>query len=161
MKSGKIFKIVIAIALCEAVGGIGAILTGPVGADAWYQGLNRSVLNPPNWVFSVVWTLLFALMGVAAYLIWEKKSHDKTRSADAALEVLVMQMVLNILWSILFFVLHDPIAALCEMFALWLAIAWLVCRASLVSRLAGWLLLPYLLWVSFAIYLNYSIVLLN
>ncbi len=146
-----IIQIIIAIAACELAGAVGAIFTAPA-IGGWYAGLQKAALNPPSWVFAPVWTILFALMGVATFLVWRKKG---------SLLIFVAQFALNILWSILFFGLHAPWLALIDIVALWLAIGFTVLSFRKVSPAAAWLMVPYLLWVTFASYLNYSVAVLN
>lgn len=154
----KIVRAVLFVLACELVGGIGALVTTP-SIGAWYAGLIKAPLNPPGWVFGPVWTILFALMGVAASLIWEKGI--KNKAVSLALKFFIFQLALNALWSILFFGLHRPLLALLDIIVLLAAIAWTTWRFWKISRPAGSLMLSYLLWVSFAIYLNYSVVVLN
>jgi len=113
------------------------------------------VLTPPSWVFGPAWATLFALMGISAFLIW-RKGLDR-RDVKIALGIFMGQLVLNTLWSIIFFGLHNPGAAFIEIIFLWLAIVITIVVFYKVSIPAAYLLLPYILWVSFAGYLNYSI----
>jgi translocator protein len=154
----KFFGAVLAVAICELAGGIGAIFTMPA-VGGWYAGLVKPALNPPGWIFAPVWTTLFALMGVAAFLIFQKRI--KNKAVKTALQIFVLQLALNVLWSILFFGLQKPLSAFIDIIALWLAIAWTIFAFRKIYRPAAWLLVPYLLWVSFAAYLNYAIVILN
>ncbi|MDD5251171.1 MAG: tryptophan-rich sensory protein [Patescibacteria group bacterium] len=151
-------KLLIAVVVSELAGVIGAVFTTP-SIPTWYAGLVKPALNPPNWVFGPVWTTLFLLMGVAAFLIWRQGM--KRQDVRHALEIFGIQLLLNTLWSIIFFGLHDPGAALIDIAALWVAIMGTMVLFHRVSKLAAWLLLPYILWVSFAGYLNYSIWTLN
>lgn len=154
----SIFQALLAIVICELVGSIGSIFTAPAIPN-WYSGLVRSPLNPPSWVFAPVWTTLFALMGLAAYLVWR---HGWSASGvKAALVLFAVQLALNVLWSVLFFGLHNPGAALIEIFILLAAIVVTTIYFFRVSSTAGVLMLPYILWVSFALYLNYSVWALN
>jgi len=153
----KVLGALLAIIVCELVGGIGAIFTTP-NIAVWYAGLVKGPLNPPAFVFGPVWTLLFALMGISVFLVWEKR---KEKIAALALALFVLQLFLNVLWSILFFGLHDPQAAMVEIIILWIAILGTTVLFQRISRPAARLMIPYILWVSFAAYLNYSIVILN
>jgi translocator protein len=117
----------------------------------WYAALAKPALTPPGWVFGPVWTLLYAMMGVAAWLVWKQGSPG---AAAGALTLFFLQLGLNTLWSYLFFGLKSPGLALLNIVALWLAILATLMAFSRHSRPAGHLLLPYLLWVSFALYLN-------
>lgn len=153
----RILGVIIAILACELAGGIGSIFTAPA-ISGWYAGLVRGPLNPPNWIFGPVWTSLFALMGVAVFLVWEKR---KSPGGKIALAFFLIQMVLNVLWSILFFGARSPLAAFVEIIFLWLAILGTIIAFKKISFAAALLLLPYLAWVSFAAYLNYYIMILN
>ncbi|MFZ1987651.1 MAG: TspO/MBR family protein [Minisyncoccia bacterium] len=153
------FKLTVAIVISELAGIIGSVFTTPSIAG-WYATLVKPALNPPAWVFGPVWTTLFALMGIAAFLVWEKGLGH--RDVKIALGIFAGQLVLNTLWSIIFFGLHSPGGALVEIvFLLWLAILATIIAFYKISRPAAWLLVPYIAWVSFAAYLNFTIWLLN
>ncbi len=158
MKINNTFKLIITIVISELAGIIGSVFTTPSIAG-WYATLVKPALNPPAWVFGPVWTTLFALMGISAFLIW-KKGLDR-RDVKIALSIFIGQLVLNTLWSIIFFGLHSPGGALIEIVFLWLAILWTIIVFYKISRPAAYLLVPYILWVSFASYLNYAIWTLN
>ncbi|MEK7552140.1 MAG: TspO/MBR family protein [Patescibacteria group bacterium] len=176
MRINNFFKLIIAIAVSEVAGIIGAFFTTP-SIDGWYAGIVKPVLNPPAWIFGPVWTTLFALMGISLFLIWSsytKASEDKKKGIKVALVLFGIQLVLNTLWSIIFFGLHSPGGALIEIVFLWLAIFATIIAFAKISppsssiwttaghgKLAAWLLVPYILWVSFAMYLNYAIWSLN
>ncbi|KKR21574.1 MAG: TspO and MBR like protein [Parcubacteria group bacterium GW2011_GWE2_39_37] len=163
LSSGQTFKLIIAIVISELAGIIGSVFTTPSIAG-WYAGIVKPALNPPAWVFGPVWTTLFALMGIAAFLVWvsyAEASADKKKVIKVALILFGVQLVLNTLWSIIFFGLHNPGGALIEIVILWLAILATVIAFAKISKPAAWLLLPYILWVSFAMYLNYAIWALN
>ena len=158
MRVSRLFKLIIAIAISEAAGIVGAFFTTPSIAG-WYATLVRPALNPPSWVFGPVWTTLFALMGISAFLVW-RKGLDR-RDVKIALGIFIGQLVLNTLWSIIFFGLHSPGAAFVEIIFLWLAILATIVAFAKISKPAVWLLVPYILWVSFAGYLNLMIWMLN
>lgn len=145
----KIFKVVIAVAVSELAGIVGSIFTMPAIAG-WYAGLARPQLAPPNWVFGPVWTILFFLMGLAAGIIWIKKDYR-------ALTIFAIQLILNIAWSIIFFGLHSPGWAFVEIIFLWLAILATIIAFAKISKPSAWLLVPYIIWVTFASYLNFMI----
>jgi tryptophan-rich sensory protein len=147
------FKVAIAVLVSEMAGVIGSVFTMP-SITRWYAGLIRPELSPPNWVFGPVWTTLFFLMGLAAGIVWIKKGYR-------ALIVFAVQLVLNIIWSIIFFGLHSPGGAFIEIIFLWLAILATIIVFARVSKPAAWLLAPYLIWVTFASYLNFMIWSLN
>ncbi|QMU61008.1 MAG: tryptophan-rich sensory protein [Gammaproteobacteria bacterium] len=141
------------IGLCLFVGFVGSFFT----PGEWYLGMQKSSLTPPNIVFPIVWNILFILMGVAAWRIWGKREYG----LSIALLLFIVQLGLNILWSYLFFGIHRPDLALLEIIILWLAILSTVIIFFKTDKKAGVLMLPYLTWVSFAIYLNYSFVQMN
>jgi len=149
----NIFKIAVAVAVSELAGIIGSIFTMP-SIEGWYAGLVRPELSPPNWVFAPVWTTLFLLMGLAAGIIWIKKDYR-------GLAVFGLQLVLNIVWSVIFFGLRSPGGAFIEIFFLWLAILATIIVFAKTSKVAAWLLVPYIIWVTFASYLNFMIWSLN
>ena len=151
-------KLIVSILLAEAAGAAGALITAPAVAT-WYTTLNKPALNPPAWVFGPVWTTLYLLMGIAAFLVWRRWGSDPR--VKAALAVYLIQLFLNAIWSPVFFGLHAPGAALVVIALLWLAIVATMVKFHPISRAAAYLLIPYLLWVSFASYLNFSIWRLN
>lgn len=153
----NILKLIISLIIPQVAGGIGSFFTMSK-VPSWYAGLVRPSFNPPSWVFGPVWTALFLLMGYALYMVWRG---PKTQGQNIALIVFGVQMVLNTLWSILFFGLQSPGWALVEIVFLWLAILFTIILFWRLNRTAGILLLPYILWVSFAAFLNYSIWRLN
>lgn len=150
--------IVVAIAICELAGGIGAIFTTPSIAT-WYSTLVKPSFTPPSWLFGPVWTLLYALMGIAAFVVWNKGWNRP--DVRTAVYIFVFQLLLNIMWSVIFFGLHNPLAAFVNIIVLWVAILTTIISFGRISRTAMWLLLPYILWVSFAAVLNYSLWVLN
>ena len=154
----NLIKLLVAMAVPLAVGGLSGAMTARSVAT-WYPNLVKPSFNPPAWIFGPVWTLLYVLMGVAAYLVWRRGiDADGVR---VALIAFLIQLALNGLWSLLFFGLKSPALAFAEILLLWLAIGvtvWLFWR---VVPAAGALLLPYWAWVSFAAILNGSIWRLN
>ena len=154
----KLRQLAVAVAIPEAVGAMGALFTAQA-IPAWYSTLVKPALNPPAWIFGPVWTTLYALMGIAAFLVWREGT--QRRDVRVALGVFAAQLVLNAAWSVIFFGMHSPGVALADIALLWLAIVATMYAFARVSRAAAWLLAPYLLWVSFATYLNYSIWVLN
>ncbi len=155
MKSGSLLKFIIAIGVSELAGIVGSLFTAP-SIPVWYAALTKPALTPLAWVFGPVWTTLFVLMGAAAALVWMRMDLHGRR-AKFALALFGTQLVLNVLWSALFFGLHNPGAAFIEIIVLWLAILATLIAFAGVSRAAAWLLVPYLLWVGFAGYLNFAI----
>lgn len=158
MRFVMFLKLVTAIIVSELAGIIGSVFTVS-SVSSWYVILNKSPLNPPSAVFGPVWTTLYALMGIAAFLVWEKGLDRK--DVKQALGIFAFQLFLNTLWSIIFFGLHSPGGAFAEIIFLWLAILATIVAFYKISKGAAYLLLPYILWVSFAAYLNYSIWVLN
>ena len=151
-------RLIISLALPQLAGVVGSVFT--VSAiPTWYEGLAKPALNPPSWVFGPAWTTLYLLMGIAAFLVWRMGWERK--DVRAALGIFGVQLFLNAIWSIIFFGLKNPGWAFVEIIFLWLAIVATIIAFSKISRLAVWLLVPYILWVSFAGYLNYSIWTLN
>jgi len=143
------------IVFAQAAGIIGSLFTMSA-IDGWYATLIRPELAPPNWVFGPVWVTLYLLMGIAAFLVWRKD-----RRLNKALILFVLQLVLNSLWSIIFFGMQALGAAFVEIVFLWLAIIATIIAFQKISRTAAWLLVPYILWVSFAAYLNFAFWTLN
>ena len=128
----------------------------------WYSALVKPPLTPPDTLFGPVWTLLYALMATAAFLVWrEGRVQKKKRDVRRALIAFAVQLGLNLVWSPFFFGLQDPQLALIDILALLTAIVWTIILFRRVSIVAAWLLVPYLLWVSFATYLNTAIWWLN
>lgn len=145
------------VAFCELVGIVpGALTAGDVAG--WYQTLEQPGLTPPDWVFGPVWTALFAAMGVALHLVRERRD-SPTR--DRALGLFVLQLALNASWTLVFFGEHSIVGGLATIAGLWLAIVATAIAFWRESRLAAALLVPYLLWVTFAAYLNLEIWRLN
>ena len=181
MKYNNLVKFFISIIICELVGVVGAIFTTPE-INGWYKGLNKPFFNPPSWIFGPVWTTIFVLMGISLYLVWIKKWMPQNKinfigkkpwnklsqkllfgSWQKANIIIIFwtQIILNVLWSVIFFGLHSPGAAFFELSMLWFAILFLIINFYRVSKTAAWLLLPYILWVSFAGVLNFFIWILN
>ena len=147
-----------AIVLCEGAGGLGAVVTSRA-VTTWYPTLRKPAFNPPSGVFAPVWTLFYALMGVSLCLTWRRRPLDAR--AAPALRLFTLQLLLNALWSVIFFGLKSPRSAFIEIVVLWAAIILTIRAMYRVSRLGAVLLLPYLLWVSFAGLLNLAIWRLN
>ena len=158
MKARDILKLVVSIVACQCAGLVGSLFTAPA-IPTWYAALEKPAFTPPNWLFAPAWVTLYLLMGIAAFLVWRKGfGQDGIKSA---LVVFLAQLVLNALWSVVFFGLKSPVAGAVVIVILWVAILFTIYRFSRISRAAAWLLLPYILWVSFAAVLNLSIWVLN
>jgi benzodiazapine receptor len=158
MKKSDTLKLVVSILLCQLAGVIGGLFTAS-SVNLWYATLTKPSFNPPNWIFSPVWITLYALMGVALFLVWRQGL--QTDSVKSALIVFGLQLALNTLWSLLFFGLKMPFLALIEIVVLWSLILITLLKFKKISRLAGLLLIPYFLWVSFAAVLNFFLWYLN
>lgn len=151
-------KLAASIVVCELAGIIGSIFTSPA-IPTWYATLIKPSFQPPSWLFAPVWTILFILMGVAVFLVWRKGLEQ--RQVKIAIGVFIVQLILNTLWSIIFFGQQNPAGAFLEIIFLWIAIIATIFIFAKISRAAAWLLIPYILWVSFAGFLNYTIWQLN
>ena len=158
MKFNDITKLVITVVVSELAGVIGSFFTASA-IPSWYSTLQKPALNPPSWAFGPVWTTLYAMMGVAAWLVWTAGA--KRRKMHSALTIFGVQLFLNAIWSVIFFGLKNPGWAFVDIVLLWVAIVGTIYTFAQISRPAAWLLAPYLLWVSFAGYLNYSLWILN
>ena len=149
--------LILFIVVVYAAAGIGSLFTAQSVND-WYVALSKPSWNPPSWVFGPVWTVLYGMMGVAAWLVWLRR---REVSVTLPLVLFFVQLALNVVWSLLFFGLQSPGAAFLEIIVLWLAIAATLLAFWRVAPLAGVLFIPYILWVSFAAVLNYTIWQLN
>ncbi|MEA9413397.1 TspO/MBR family protein [Flavobacterium sp. PL02] len=155
----KITRILAVVVTCLAIGYFSGIVTR-TSVDTWYPTLIKPSFNPPNWVFAPAWSLLYLLMGVASGLVWDRIEYEK-EAVKNALVFFAIQLALNALWSYLFFGLMNPLLALLEVFVLWLMIYETLLKFIKINKIAGYLLVPYLLWVSYATVLNASIWWLN
>lgn len=153
-----IVRLVVSILVCQLAGGLGAIFTSPA-IPTWYASLEKPAFQPPNWLFFPVWTTLYTLMGIAAFLVW-RKGLD-LRRVRVALGIFAVQLVLNTAWSIIFFGAQELFGALIVIAILWIVILINIVTFWRISKVAGALLIPYILWVSFASLLNYSVWVLN
>jgi len=158
MKLNNIYKLIISIVASNVAGLLGAVFTVS-SISTWYLTLVKPELNPPSWIFGPVWTTLYFLMGISLFLIWKQGFSKK--GIKFAMGVFLIQLILNSTWSFLFFGAQNPGAALINIILLWLAIVWTMIVFYKKSHVATYLLIPYILWISFATYLNYSIWILN
>ena len=142
------------VVLCFAAASLGGFFM----PGEWYAALRKPPWNPPGWIFGPVWTALYAMMAVAAWLVWQRGGFKTQRRA---LSLFLVQLAFNAAWTPLFFGLHWTGVALAEIVLLWLAIAATLAAFRPVSRTAAWLLAPYLAWVSFAAVLNFTLWRLN
>ena len=150
----KIWKLIISILIPFVASAIGGFFTS-TSVSTWYVDLIKPSFNPPSWVFGPVWTILYLLMGIALYLVWISKYEKKAFIAFG------VQMFLNALWSVLFFGLQNPLFAFIEIIFLWIAILITIVYFYRINKISAYLLIPYILWVSFAAVLNFFIFYLN
>jgi tryptophan-rich sensory protein len=153
-KFKEFLKIIICIIICLSIGTIGALFT-VTGPDSWYSNLTKPSFNPPNWIFGPVWTTLYILMGISLYLI------IKNKIDYGEIKIFSIQLLLNLLWSVLFFGLENTLFAAIEIIILLAAIMWTIKIFYKKSKVAAYILIPYALWVSFATILTWMIYLLN
>jgi tryptophan-rich sensory protein len=155
--AGKVIALLIALCLCYGAAALGGLFS--VGGDGgWYADLAKPSWTPPSWLFGPVWTALYGMMAVAVWLVWMRR-HD--RPAAVPMTVFALQLVLNAAWTPLFFGLHRPGIAFADIVLLWLVLVATVWLFWGRRAIAGLLLVPYLLWVSFAAALNFAIWRLN
>ena len=152
----KIKPYVISIAIALAVGGLSAVFTS--GNMNMYDTLNRPPLSPPMWLFPVVWSILFILMGVSSAMVYVKKNET---DVSGALKIYGLQLIVNFFWSIIFFNMRAYLFAVVWLALLWILILIMIISFRKIKPLAGHLQIPYLVWVSFALYLTVMIYLLN
>jgi tryptophan-rich sensory protein len=146
--------LILFIAICELVGASGSFFTVRA-IPTWYTKLNKPTFNPPNWIFGPVWTILYALQGIAAYLVF------RTNGIGLALDLFIVQLLLNALWTPLFFGAKRLGVALAELIVLLMCIVVTIILFSEINAIAAWLMVPYMLWTAFATALNYKIWQLN
>jgi len=146
------------VIVCEMAGVVGSIFTNS-GSFAWYANLSKPFFTPPSWVFAPVWIALYALMGIAAYLVFQKEG--KGGNSRGALKIFAAQLILNAVWSIMFFGMRNLIYSLICIIALWFFILLCIWKFYGVRKEAAYLMVPYFLWVSFAAMLNMAIWMLN
>lgn len=149
---------IISLAITLAIGFVASLVTRPQIAG-WYSTLNKPSLNPPAWLFAPVWTAIYLLIAIAAYLVWKRRNLIVGYSTTAT--IYAVQLLLNFSWSIVFFGLHQILGALIVIVLLWISIILNIAWFGKFNKIAAWLLVPYLLWVSFATLLNLNIYLLN
>jgi tryptophan-rich sensory protein len=154
----KFFELLGAIALCQLAGLIGSFFSIE-SIPTWYSGLDKPFYNPPNWLFGPVWTILYALMGVSLYLIWQKR--DTGKDLRPALEWFFIQLIANTAWSISFFGQEDVLLSFGIIAFMIPAVMLTIKKFLAISRVAAWLLVPYLCWIIYAALLNLSILFLN
>jgi len=147
-------KLFISILIPLLVGGIATFFTTS-GVNGWYAMANKPSFNPPNWLFAPVWTALYIMMGIALFLIW--KSEGDKAIKQTAFILFAVQLLLNFLWSFIFFYAKQPGWAFVDIIAMWIAILLTIIWFTKISITASWLLVPYIFWVTFASLLNFYI----
>jgi tryptophan-rich sensory protein len=145
--------LVVSLVICFAIAGLGSLATTPE-IPGWYRRLNKPPWTPPDWLFGPVWSFLYAAMAVAAWLVWR---NGGWRQNSYSLWLFVIQLALNLAWSFIFFRFHRVGLAFAEIVLLWVAIALTLAAFASVSKIAGLLLAPYLVWVGYAAALNFAI----
>ena len=158
IKLTDIVKLVISIIVCQCAGLIGSVFTMSA-IPTWYATLQKPPFTPPNWLFAPAWITLYLLMGISAFIIWRRGLDN--RWVKQALIIFLIQLILNALWSVAFFGLESPLYGVIVIAALWVAILLTILKFFKVSSGAAVLMLPYILWVTFAAVLNVSIWVLN
>lgn len=156
MKLNNSLKLPLSIILAVLIGALGSLFTTS-SIETWYTTLTKPSFNPPSWLFAPVWTILYILMGISFWLIWKSHSPEKKR----AMGLFIVQLLLNGIWSPVFFGAHAIGGALALIVLLWAAIVLTILIFKKISKPAAWLLVPYILWVSFATVLNFAIWRLN
>lgn len=151
-------KLLVSILVCQIAGFIGSYFTAPA-ISGWYAELNKPFFTPPDWLFAPAWITLYFLMGVSLYIVWNKGL--ESRQSKIAVIIFAIQLVLNTLWSLIFFGLQAPLFAFIWIILLLVAIFATIFYFYRISRPAAYLLVPYILWVSFAAVLNFAIYYLN
>jgi len=157
-KETQVIPFIISLAITFTIGFVASLFTRPQIAG-WYALLQKPSFNPPAWLFAPVWSTLYVLIAIAAYMVWQKR--DLTPAYKTTATIYIIQLLLNFFWSIIFFGMHQILGALIIITLLWISIILNIIWFGKFSKLAAWLLVPYLLWVSFAGMLNLNIYLLN
>jgi tryptophan-rich sensory protein len=157
-RGSALMNAALAFVLVAGASWVGSVATLP-NIPGWYASLNKPPFNPPNWVFGPVWTVLYAMIAYAFWRVLQKPADTPGR--NAAIGLFVVQIVLNALWSVVFFGMHDPRLGLVVVVALEAAVIATGLRFRAVDQVAGWPFVPYAAWVAFATVLNLSIVILN
>lgn len=160
MDKTKFLKLAIIIIACQIVGAIGSIFTIP-NIPAWYNGLVKPFFNPPNFLFAPVWTILFLMLGIAIFIVLENKDKKLIAQRKIAKILFAIQYAFNVLWSYLFFGLRNPLLGFIGIVILWTTIIATIFYFYKVDKRAAYLLIPYILWVSFAMILNFFVMILN
>jgi benzodiazapine receptor len=153
-----IFKLLITIIVCQGAGIMGSLFIAPA-IPAWYAALRQPSFTPPEWLYEPIWIVIYLLMAIAAFLVWWRGLHIKP--VRIALILFVVQLIVNVLWAFVLFGLQSILCGLITIVVLWILILFTIIQFYEVSILAGCLMVPYILWVTYAIVLNGSLYLLN
>lgn len=154
----NIAKFIVSVVFCFIFAFLGSAVTLP-SMSTWYAQLVKPIFNPPNFVFAPVWTILYLMMGISLYIVWNKGLEHE--NVYKAIKMFIVQVSLNFLWSFAFFGLHSPIVAFIVILMLWSSICLTIGYFNEISKPAALLLVPYIFWVNFALILNLFIVILN
>ena len=154
----KIIKLTTSVLICQLVGLAGSFFTR-ASVDTWYKMLDKPFFTPPSWIFAPVWIVLYFLMGISLFLIWNE-GLDKLQIRNA-LRVFLLQLILNSSWSAVFFGMQNILLSVIIIMLLWFAVVWTILKFYKISKRAAFILIPYFCWVSFAVILNITILLLN
>jgi benzodiazapine receptor len=157
MNKTLLLKLLVSIILPLSIGAIAGMFTAQ-SVPEWYATLNRPSFNPPNWIFGPVWTTLYILMGISLFLIWKQ---DVSKERNMAILFFLIQLILNFVWSFIFFYFNMIGFALVEIILLWISIAMMLVLFYKIEPMAAYINIPYLLWVTFATVLNASYYYLN
>ena len=159
MEKKKVLLLILCIATCEVVGGVlGSIFTIPA-IPGWYLHLNKPSFTPPSWLFGPVWTTLYLLMGISLFLVYTTRR--KAAARNRAIILFAAQLLLNLLWSVVFFGFHSPFYGFVIIVLLWLAILATIIQSYFVRKSAAYVLIPYIIWVTVASLLNFYVLILN
>jgi len=153
-------RLLISLLIVFLAGFIGSYFTYP-GIQSWYAGLNKPAIALPNWLFAPVWSALYVLMAFSFYFVWNKSKVNNKVLVNECMTLFIIQLVLNSLWSIIFFGLHNISLALVEILVLWSFLFLTIVKFYKIDKKSAYLLIPYILWVSFAALLNYSFMAVN
>jgi len=158
IRVAEIPRLVVSILACLMAGFIGSLATIS-SIPTWYAKLTKPAWTPPSWLFAPIWTTLYILMGIAAFLVWREGFQKK--EVKVALGVFGLQLILNVLWSVVFFAFKSTLAAFIIILLLWITILVTIIRFYSISKPAAILLTPYIIWVTIASALNYTVHILN
>lgn len=158
MNKSGIKKLLFSVFICLLVGFIGSFATQS-SVNTWYDTLQKPFFTPPDWLFAPVWTFLYIIMGISLFFVWKEGIEKKI--VRRGIVIFAIQLLLNLLWSIIFFGMRSIIGGAFEISILWILILTNIIIFFRISKIAGYLLIPYFLWISFASILNFSLYFLN